>query len=153
MDTNASCRVLTDLLFTCTTRSFSNAINNAGRQPVWRYRYDGSFPNLQFGLDLKAYHSSEIPEVWGTYPLSNQYGQATSDEINLSKYMQHAWANFAKNPSGGPGWPKLGSNGGVELGVLGGKNNTAGEYTAPLITSDYPCYLYEPALIAAGAAY
>jgi hypothetical protein len=33
----------------------------------------------------------------------------TPTQIALSKYMQGAWAGFAKNPSAGPGWPRLGS--------------------------------------------
>lgn len=67
--------------------------------------------------------------------------------------MQGIWSGFAKNPGAGPGWPKLGSNGGVELGVLGGENATTGEQTVPLATADYPCAVLGPVLVAAGMAY
>jgi carboxylesterase type B len=60
--------------------------------------------------DLGVYHSSEIPLVFGTYPRVND----TKEEIQLSRFMQHAWACFAKNPTAGPGW-KLYPN----IGVLG----------------------------------
>jgi len=49
-----------------------------------------------------VYHSSEIPLVFGTY----QYNPAntTTQEYALSQSMMTAWAKFAKNPAGGPGW-------------------------------------------------
>lgn len=145
-------QLLTDLLFTCTARTLSDAISLSGRS-VWRYRYEGSFPNLQIFPNAGAWHSSEIPSVWGTYELSNQFGDATPDQIALSKYMQGIWAGFAKAPAAGFPWPKLGSANGNELGVLGGKNEPAGEETRPLITSDAPCAVFGPLLIAAGQAY
>ncbi|CAK3840514.1 liver carboxylesterase 1 precursor [Lecanosticta acicola] len=145
-------RIITDFIFTCTTSTFSSAIASAGRQPVWRYRYDASFANLQFFPNAGAYHSSEIPLVYGTY-LNNQNGPVTQDEVQLSMYMQNAWASFAKDPSGGPGWPRLGSNNGVELGVLGGTNKTNGESTQNLLVADYPCVVLDPILIASGEAY
>jgi carboxylesterase 2 len=67
--------------------------------------------------------------------------------------MQGAWAGFAKNPSNGPGWPRLGSALGVELGVLGGKDVPSGEKTVPLVKADLACALYDPILIAANLAY
>lgn len=144
-------RALTDFTFTCTTRSFANAL--APRQPVWRYRYDASFPNLELFPNAGAYHSSEIPSVFGTYPLSNKLGEVTPTQVELSKYMQGVWAGFAKDPSGGPGWPKLGSNFGKELGVLGGKNVPGGEETVSLFEADFACPLIEPLLVLAGSAF
>ena len=146
-------RVLTDLLFTCTTQTVASAIQLAGRQSIWRYQYDASFPNLALFSNDGAYHTAEIPSVWGTYPLTNQLGSATPDQVALSKYMQGAWAGFAKNPSNGPGWPKLGSAFGVELAALGGKEAPGGEKTVPLLQADYSCALYNPILIAANLAY
>lgn len=145
-------QVLTDLLFTCTTRTLSDAIKTSGR-PIWRYRYEGSFPNLNVFPNAGAWHSSEIPSVWGTYPLRNDFGDATQNQIALSKYMQGVWAGFAKNPASSIPWPKLGSAFGNELGVLGGKGNPTGEETKPLISSDAPCAVFGPLLIAAGQAY
>ncbi|KAK5109587.1 hypothetical protein LTR85_002479 [Meristemomyces frigidus] len=147
-------QIATDLLFTCTTQTFSSAIQAAGRQPVWRYRYNAAFADTSLFENAGAYHTSEIPEVWGTYPTSTQYGSVTPDQIALSKYMQGVWAGFAKNPTAGPGWPKLGSNGGVELGDLGNAaENATGERTVALSEADYPCALYDPILLAAGLAY
>lgn len=128
------------------------AIVAAGRQPVWRYQYDGVFPDISYFPDAGAFQTSEIPSVWGTYPLADVYGKVTANQIALSKYMQGAWANFAKNPTGGPGWPKLGSNGGVELGELGG-DNPSGEKTVALTVADYACPVLDPIILASGGGY
>lgn len=145
-------RILTDLLFTCSTRTFSDAIKLSGR-PIWRYLYSGSFPNLTPFPDAGAWHSSEIPSVWGTYPTTNEFGTVTEDQIALSRYMQGVWAGFAKDPSAGAPWPRLGSAFGRELGVLGGQGAPRGEETAFLIERDAPCAVFGPLLIAAGQAY
>lgn len=147
-------RIVTDLAFTCTSSLLSNAIvNNATSQPVWRYQYDGVFPEYGFFPDPGAYHSVEIPQVWRAYALSNRFGKPTPDQISLSSYMQAQWAAFAKNPIEGPSWPQLTKSGGNELAVLGGKNNTAGESTQNLLVADYACFVYNPILIAANEAY
>ena len=146
-------RVLTDLLFTCTTQTVAEAIRLAGRQSIWRYRYDASFPNTQFFKNAGAYHTAEIPSVWGTYPTTNQFGSVTPTQRALSSYMQGAWAGFAKDPSNGPGWPRLGSAFGVELGILGGDEAPSGEKTVPLARADLACAVYDPILIAANLAY
>jgi len=147
-------RIATDIAFTCTTRTFANAIVAARRQPVWRYRYSASFPDLSFFPNAGAYHSSEIPSAWGTYPLANAWGIATPTQVALSEYMQGVWAGFAKDPSAGPGWPKLGSARGKELGELGNpQKNARGGKTIQLNKADHACALLDPLNIASGKAY
>ncbi|KAK4501555.1 hypothetical protein PRZ48_007364 [Zasmidium cellare] len=143
-------QIITDTFFTCPASTLSTAISKRpNNSPIWRYRYDASFPNTATFPNSGAYHSSEIPAVWGTYSLNG----ATGNQVELSRYLQGVWTGFAKDPGGGPGWPKLGSHGGLELGVLGGKNDTTGEYTTSLAEADYPCAVLSPVLIAAGMAY
>jgi hypothetical protein len=48
----------------------------------------------------------------GTYPLPN----ATVFQEALSRYVQHIWANFAKDPENFKAWP----SGADAMGVLGG---------------------------------
>jgi len=152
--TGSEAQALTDLVFTCPTQLLSSKIASAGRQPVWRYLFKGAFPNVDIYPGAGAYHSVEIAEVFGTYPLVNQLGSATADQIALSKAMQGIWAGFVKNPSAGPGWPKLGSTmDGKELGVLGGSNNPQGEYTEGLFPTDLQCLVDDPVLILGGSAY
>ncbi|CAF1552733.1 unnamed protein product [Adineta steineri] len=91
-------------------------------QPIWRYVYNAYFPNQQPLPGLRAYHSSEIFEIFGTY---NQHG-ATQQQIQLSNFMQTAWANFAKNPSGGPGWNSISSGTLGELGANEAANCVTG---------------------------
>ena len=33
--------------------------------------------------------------------------------------MNGVWANFAKNPTGGPGWPAIGTFNGEDIAVIG----------------------------------
>jgi carboxylesterase type B len=69
---------------------------------VWRSRYFGEWPNLNPFPWLHAYHSSDIPMVFGT---SDILGSDTTTEAATSKYMQNAWAAFARDPHGGLSWP------------------------------------------------
>lgn len=141
-------RVLTDVLFTCTTSTLASAIQKTGRN-VWRYSYAGDFPNLQLFPNAGAFHTAEIPSVWGTYSANG----ATATQVALSKYMQGVWAGFAKNPTAGAPWPALGSASGNELGILGGPGNPSGEETKALSSIDAPCAIFSPLLIIAGQAY
>ncbi|KNG49934.1 liver carboxylesterase 1 precursor [Stemphylium lycopersici] len=134
-------RLATDLVFTCTTARLANYLALFGRT-VYRYLYTPEFPNLNIFPNAGAYHSSEIPQVFGTYPLSNQYGSATQQQIQLSTFMQKTWANFAKKPRSGVGWPKVGSFG-PDLGVLG-RNGDSGVLVRSKLEFDYACPIYAP---------
>lgn len=133
----------TDLSFLCPAAALSNIASS--KYDVWRYFYNASFPNLQVFPDAGVYHASEIPLIFGTYPFFNTIPQ----EITLSQYMQKTWANFAKNPSAGPGWPKLGSNRGTELADIGAFN-ISGQMTISLNLTDGICQLYAPVLATTG---
>lgn len=86
--------------------------------PTWRYFYNATFANLQPAPNLGVYHSSEIPIVFGTFDVA---GNSTATEYALSRLVQKAWADFAKDPLGGPGWPEVGSSDSVAvLGTAGG---------------------------------
>ncbi|KAI5368281.1 putative carboxylesterase, type B, carboxylesterase type B, carboxylesterase type B, active [Septoria linicola] len=100
-------QIFTEYVFQCTAGLWANASAAAGI-PTWQYYYNASFSNTQPvpGIQaLGAYHSSEIPLVFGTYPRVN----VTVQEYALSAAIQGAWARFAKNPAGGPGWNPVGS--------------------------------------------
>ena len=100
-------QLFTEYVFQCTAGLWANASANAGI-PTWQYYFNASFSNTQPvpGIQaLGAYHSSEIPIVFGNYPQIN----VTTQEYALSKTMLGAWAKFAKNPAGGPGWNPVGT--------------------------------------------
>jgi carboxylesterase type B len=51
-------------------------------------------------LTSSARHGSEIPSVFGL--VDNIRGaSAVSEQISLSKYMNNAWAEFARDPEKG----------------------------------------------------
>lgn len=133
-------RIFTDVVFTCVTSSLSKNLALHGYN-VWRYRFDGVFPNVSPFPNAGAWHSVEIPEVFGSYPLLNEDGPATDQQKLLSSFMQGVWAKMARDPSSGPGWPRVGSAFGVELGVLGA-NGSNGVNVVSVGTADYPCGIY-----------
>lgn len=90
--------------------------------PIWRARYFGEWPNLNPFPWLHAYHSSDIPMVFGT---SDLLGPDTDIEAKTSKYIQDAWAAFARDPENGLSgvWPMYDPTAN-KLIKLGFKNNT-----------------------------
>ncbi|RYP27087.1 hypothetical protein DL768_011334 [Monosporascus sp. mg162] len=95
--------IFTDLVFTCPTSLLAASSASAGL-PTWRYFYNASFPELAPLPGLGAYHTGEVPLVFGTYP----QGNATPSALATSNFMQRVWTEFAKNPIAGPGWNKIG---------------------------------------------
>ncbi|KAK4497208.1 hypothetical protein PRZ48_011658 [Zasmidium cellare] len=69
-----------------------------GRQ-TYSYRYSGNFTNISPRPWMGAYHSSELPLLFGTHP--NYRGPSTALEYATSHAMQDAWVAFAKDPVNG----------------------------------------------------
>jgi cholinesterase len=90
------------LRFTCPCAQRAN-VSVYNHVPTWRYRWFGVFPNTNLTTfpNSGAYHTSEIPIVFGTPPTGKGIGPSTSQELAISKYMRGAWATFAKDPEGG----------------------------------------------------
>ncbi|KAK3291570.1 Carboxylesterase [Chaetomium fimeti] len=99
-----------DFHFACTTTYDSNIMATIDI-PTWRYLFNASLPS---GL---ASHGSEISFVFGD-------PQSTPANQELSAKIQGAWADFAKDPSSGPGWTKY-SPTTPSLGDLGGEGDRA----------------------------
>jgi hypothetical protein len=78
-----------------------------------------AFPNL--GI----YHGIDVATVFGLYSPYN----ITATEVALSRYMRHAWASFAKDPEGGPGWDTIGTS--SDFVVQDGSNNPIAVVPAP----------------------
>ena len=115
-------QIFTELYFQCPQAKWANDTANIGI-PAWRYYFNASFANTQRYPGLGVYHSSEIGLVFGTY--AQTPANTTTQEYALSQSMMSAWAKFAKNPLGGPGWNQVGTGGagpvlvgasGVEVG-------------------------------------
>ncbi|KAL6884481.1 alpha/beta-hydrolase [Trichoderma evansii] len=123
----------TDYRFLCTASQIANYTSLAGF-PTWRYLFNASFPNTQLFPDAGVYHSSEISEIFSTYPRSG----VTIKQETLSRYMQKAWADFAKNPTGGPGWKSW-----PNVAVLGNSEREINQDTLDT-KIDKLCGLYNP---------
>jgi carboxylesterase type B len=134
--------VVADLAFTCSTSTLSSFLALNG-YTTYRYRYDASFPTTCICVNSGAYHTLEGPEVFGTYPTFNQFGTVTTQQIDLSAFMQKTWAGFAKNPADGVGWTRVGSAFEKELGLFG-SNESSGMNVVNTLVADHPCALYAP---------
>ncbi|KAK0654216.1 Acetylcholinesterase [Lasiodiplodia hormozganensis] len=78
-----------------------------------RYFYSGNFSNVSPQWFDGAYHSSELPQLFGT--ASDFRGESTAFEDEVSHAMQDAWVAFAKNPKKGLrdlDWPEYKGLGG-----------------------------------------
>ncbi|CAG8952995.1 hypothetical protein HYFRA_00003185 [Hymenoscyphus fraxineus] len=139
-DLAASDALFTHYIFQCTQALHAQNTIDAGSS-VYRYYFNTTFPNnsgKKAGFELGVYHSSEIPLMFGTYDRQG----ATDQQIALSRFMQKAWADFAKDPELGPGWPKLGSSG-QDLAVLG-LDGSSGATMANQTIVDSKCALFRP---------
>ena len=98
--------------FVCPSASRAN-FSISARQPTWRYRYFGSYADLQIQTnpDSGAYHASELSLLFDNLPPAGYQGipPPTDAEIQWGKYIRGAWAAFAKDPQRGLeklGWPR-----------------------------------------------
>ena len=75
----------------------------AKKVPTWRYRYFGDFPNLALATTppTGAWHSSEVPIVFGTDMEVQNVTQRTDAQSNIVPYIMGAWGAFAKDPQSG----------------------------------------------------
>ncbi|KAK5168218.1 uncharacterized protein LTR77_006787 [Saxophila tyrrhenica] len=72
---------------------------------TYRYEYFGNFSNVSPVSWMGAYHSSELPLVFGTHPLYR--GNSTAFEWSVSETMQGLWLSFAADPSKPPSVPSF----------------------------------------------
>jgi cholinesterase len=89
---------------------------------AYRYRYFGDWPNLNISYGTGAFHSAEVPMVFGNAALLTGVPN-TLNEALVSAYMMGIWAAFAKDPDNAlslAGWPTYKVDGelySVELGL------------------------------------
>ncbi|THV52974.1 hypothetical protein BGAL_0063g00320 [Botrytis galanthina] len=109
---------------------------------TYRFEYSGNFSNLSPLPFMGAYHSSELPMIFGTY--ADVGGDGTRFQKDTSEAMQDLWLTFARDPENGlsnAGWPKYGE-GSVE--VLGGEQNgtLVTHYATPKAGIEDACLTY-----------
>ncbi|PQE33368.1 hypothetical protein CJF32_00006660 [Rutstroemia sp. NJR-2017a WRK4] len=103
----------------CTTSAISRYRTDIGLK-TYQYQYRGNFSNISPLPWLGAYHSSELPLIFGT---SGDFrGEDTRLEKQTSLAMQRAWGAFARDPENGlerTGW---GDSSEQEGEVFGGRS-------------------------------
>lgn len=94
--------LFTNQRFACPAASRANISATIGAK-TWRYRYFGDFPNLQIqkGVDAGAFHITDVYNIFASWPVGPGIPAATTEEIELGRYMRGAWATFAKNSQKG----------------------------------------------------
>lgn len=80
--------------FFCPATESSRLRQKAGL-PTYRYEYAGNWTNLSPTPWLGAFHSAELPMLFGTHP--NFRGESTDLEYETSHAMQDAWVAFARD--------------------------------------------------------
>ncbi|RGP81036.1 hypothetical protein FLONG3_825 [Fusarium longipes] len=89
----------------CTTLKETRLRVEAGAA-TYQYLYAGNFTNISPLPWLGAYHTAELPLVFGTYGIE---GPSTKFERRVSERMQDLYLAFASDPTHGLeklGWPK-----------------------------------------------
>lgn len=71
-----------------------------GDLPTYRYQYAGNFTNLSPLPWFGAYHSSELPLLFGTH--DEYHSRSTKFEWEVSYAMEELWLSFAEDPTRGP---------------------------------------------------
>jgi cholinesterase len=134
-------RIATEFLMQCNTQVHANDTKRAGLDS-WRFYFNASFPNTEFLPGVGAYHASEIAFFFGTYRAEG----ATPFQAELSNALQTAYADFAKNPTAGPGWPQVPTIGVFGNGVRPGVDEEGLQAltTIPSEVLDVRCPLYYP---------
>lgn len=145
---DAITQITGDLNFACAT-AHEARLSAAAGIPTWRYLFNSTtFPSDSFYKE--PIHSSEVSFVFGLLPPAPT---SPDQALSLSAFMQAAWTNFAKNPTGGPGvaeWiPFTGVSGALDLADLGA-NNVDFEMVDPSVIESR-CHLYD-SLYASGLA-
>jgi len=104
-----------DRFIAFSTWAWLEAAAKAGKQPVYRYRFDLGPPADPKGPQLGAYHSAEIEYVFGQLDSKTDVTWKPENRA-LSAEMQKYWANFARsgdpNGPGLPKWPAYSAAGG-----------------------------------------
>ena len=138
---SAVAQLITDYMYNCLAARQAQ-VNTASGVPSFRYVYNST---RNGGVDpyfsKNVPHTFEIPQVFRSYDRS----VATADQIGLSQSIQKLWADFAKNPTSGPGWPAYSTNPSTAVvGLLGGPSKPRGEVDLLASKTDPYCAIFEP---------
>jgi carboxylesterase type B len=130
---NATAELARSLGFRCPA-VLEAELRNSLNLTTYRYMYAGNFSNISPYYWMGAYHSSELPMIFGTY--GDFRGKGTTFQRDTSEAMQDFYLKFANDPENGMaqgGWPKY-SEGTVE--IFGGLDSGGNEVTYYFVPKD-----------------
>ena len=112
----------TDQRFACPSQALRRQLSRY--VPVWGYEFADRgapfvLPDWIVGLDLGAYHASELAYVFGTSWVFADVKRFTPEQKALSDRMQSLWASFGQKDFG-PEWPDVEVSGPVRVFTAGG---------------------------------
>ena len=118
VNTTAATLATLNVIFCPATETIS--VRQATGRPTYRYLYAGNFSNISPLPWEGAYHSAELPMLFGTF--DNFRGQGSELESATSEAMQDAWVAFARDGTKGlegTGWMpyELGGGNAREFGA------------------------------------
>ena len=110
----------TDSRFSCPAEALRRLL--ARHVPVHGYEFADAeapflLPDWISGLDMGAYHASELAYVFGTSWLFADTGRWTSQQRALSDRMMRLWTAFGHDPDFEQDWPRV-SDGGAPIVVF-----------------------------------
>ncbi|KND91816.1 Lipase 4 [Tolypocladium ophioglossoides CBS 100239] len=113
-DFDVAAAIYTDFLFQCPNQILAN-ISASLKPPVWRGYFNVSITDilpkkLQY---LGKFHGTDIVllSLTPTFEESGLRGLRLSPELyTFANYFRGVIGKFVRNPSGGPGWPAVGSS-------------------------------------------
>ncbi|KAF4782600.1 hypothetical protein HER10_EVM0000915 [Colletotrichum scovillei] len=91
--------VVPDNLFGCPAQ-YETSLRNVAGLKTYRYMYSSNFTNIMPG-GQGAFHSAELPLIFGTHDIARQ--NSTAFEYEVSEEMQDLWLSFILDPEDGPG--------------------------------------------------
>lgn len=139
----------TDSRFACPSDALRRLL--ARHVPVHGYEFaDGeapfALPDWVTGLDMGAYHASELAYVFGTTWLFADTGKWTPEQRELSERMMRLWAGFGHDPSFGAVWPAVSDGGGPVLVF-----DPAGDRVDPTFHARHQCEFWDGTALGAVA--
>lgn len=107
----------TDQRFACPSQALRRLM--ARHVPVWGYEFADQaapfvLPDWIVGLDLGAYHASELAYVFGTRWVFADPARFTPEQKALAARMQTAWAAFGQ-PGFEQDWPRVREGGPIRI--------------------------------------
>ncbi|KAJ3002788.1 hypothetical protein HKX48_002100, partial [Thoreauomyces humboldtii] len=113
-DYAAASAAFRDGIFQCKARIDAAIHSLHNSRSTYRYLYQSVFANEQPVPSAGAFHSSELPLLFG-----NLYPDSTASEVRLSKDMGRMIAAFVKDPTTAlEGWPTMTGSGSDRIAVV-----------------------------------